>query len=275
MNHLETGVSNVTTTADAAIPAPIGPASNAGLVYNGSSWVAAKIVNANIDPAAAIVYSKLNVAGSVVNNDISNSAAIAYAKLALSASIQRTDMVAGAKTTVGTWAAGPPGTPTTGDVWLATAVDANGTDWAFLCDSTQTTYKWLFVGGPPLFAEVTTTESLTNQTVYTALATAGPSVALGRGGDFAVEIGALLSSASNGQRSRMSYDIGGTGAVDADCVQFSQASGLNGQELNVSRKRVKTAIAATTTLTAKYRGDAASATTFANRYIAVTPVRVI
>jgi hypothetical protein len=40
------------------------------------------IVNADIDPAAAIAYSKLNLAGSIVNADISGAAAIALSKLA-------------------------------------------------------------------------------------------------------------------------------------------------------------------------------------------------
>lgn len=82
LNHLETGLQASAAIADAAIPAPIGPATSAGLVWNGSSWVAAKIVNANVDAAAAIAYSKLTLAGSIVNNDISVSAAIAQSKLA-------------------------------------------------------------------------------------------------------------------------------------------------------------------------------------------------
>lgn len=48
--------------------------------------------NANIAAAAAIAYSKLNLASSIVNSDISGSAAIAYSKLALSNSIVNTDI---------------------------------------------------------------------------------------------------------------------------------------------------------------------------------------
>lgn len=96
MNHLETGVANADSTARAAIPAPIGPASNAGLVWNGSSWVAAALVNANIDAAAAIAYTKLQLAGSIINNDVSVSAAIAYSKLNLGTSIVNTDVAAAA-----------------------------------------------------------------------------------------------------------------------------------------------------------------------------------
>jgi hypothetical protein len=42
----------------------------------------AKVVNADVDAAAAIAYSKLNLAGSITNTDINASAAIAFSKLA-------------------------------------------------------------------------------------------------------------------------------------------------------------------------------------------------
>lgn len=54
------------------------------------------LVNANIDAAAAIAYSKLNLSGSIVNADINASAAIAYSKLNLSGSIVNADINASA-----------------------------------------------------------------------------------------------------------------------------------------------------------------------------------
>lgn len=66
--------------------------SNRVLITNGSvpSW--ALLVNANIDAAAAIAYSKLALTNSIVNADISSSAAIAYSKLSLSNSIVKGDL---------------------------------------------------------------------------------------------------------------------------------------------------------------------------------------
>jgi len=52
--------------------------------------------NADLDPAAAIAYSKLALALSIVNGDISSSAAIAYSKLNLAASIVNADISASA-----------------------------------------------------------------------------------------------------------------------------------------------------------------------------------
>lgn len=53
------------------------------------------IVNADVNTAAAIAYSKLNLATSIVNADISTSAAIAYSKLNLASSITSADIVDG------------------------------------------------------------------------------------------------------------------------------------------------------------------------------------
>ena len=58
------------------------------------SW--ALIVNANIDAAAAITYSKLSLSNSIINADINASAAIAYSKLNLSGSIVNADINASA-----------------------------------------------------------------------------------------------------------------------------------------------------------------------------------
>lgn len=70
--------------------------------FNGSNVLlagAASIVNADINAAAAIAYSKLSLAGSIVNADISNSAAIAASKLV------GTDIATVGTITSGTWSA--------------------------------------------------------------------------------------------------------------------------------------------------------------------------
>jgi hypothetical protein len=58
--------------------------------------LATSIVNADVSATAAIAYSKLNLATSIVNADVSATAAIAYSKLNLSASIVNADISASA-----------------------------------------------------------------------------------------------------------------------------------------------------------------------------------
>jgi hypothetical protein len=58
--------------------------------------LANSIVNADINSSAAIAYSKLNLAGGIVNADVNASAAIAYSKLNLSGGIVNADINASA-----------------------------------------------------------------------------------------------------------------------------------------------------------------------------------
>jgi hypothetical protein len=55
-----------------------------------------KVVNADVDAAAAIAYSKLALAGHLVNADIATGAAIGYAKLNLAGSVVNSDIASGA-----------------------------------------------------------------------------------------------------------------------------------------------------------------------------------
>lgn len=90
LNLLETGGPDKITLTPPALGASYtftlpttGGTSGYLLSTNGSgttSWTL--IANANVDAAAAIAYSKLNLGTSILNSDINASAAIAYSKLA-------------------------------------------------------------------------------------------------------------------------------------------------------------------------------------------------
>jgi len=65
-------------------------------VGNATAIASGVIVNADVNAAAAIAYSKLNLATSIVNADVSTTAAIAYSKLNLATSIVNADISASA-----------------------------------------------------------------------------------------------------------------------------------------------------------------------------------
>ncbi len=134
----------------------------------------------------------------------------------------------------------------------------NGVIWHMRYDNG--TSKWRFLGGAPLEATVLTTES-SNSTSYGALSTAGPSVTLPFAGDYDVSVETRVDSNTGW----MSYDIGVTGAVDADgTVALGKTHTFRTQ-----KKAGLTAVA----LVAKYKKDSATAAVpFGNRRMAVTPV---
>lgn len=168
-----------------------------------------------------------------------------------------------------------PGSPADGDEFvLVDSTSAPTYAWRFRYNAgSGSAHKWEFVGGSPAFAEVATSEQ-TSSTSYVALSTAGPSFALPVAGDYLVEIGfAQISPAAADRGGLMSYDIGGTGAVDADAAYGQTNTGSTSKRNSVFRPRKKTGLTAVT-LTAKYRSSAAEADNFSERWMRVTPIRV-
>jgi hypothetical protein len=156
------------------------------------------------------------------------------------------------------------------------AADAtNGVIWHLRYRSGGGTHKWEYVGGPPLYSLVTTQESTTSSS-YGALATAGPSVTLPLAGDYMVTISGKIQTAptvpASPSSAIMSYDIGATGAVDADNINVYATT--TNAEANVSRTARKSGLTAVT-LTAKYKLAVNAGTGyFQDRTMIVTPVRV-
>ena len=134
------------------------------------------------------------------------------------------------------------------------------------------TDKWEYMGGTPITAEVTTDES-TASTTYAALTTAGPSIVIPRAGVWLISLGYDVTTPLNDASVQyMSYDIGGTGAVDADAVKAQDQGtwALGDTKAGLPRQKTLGAV----TLTAKYRNSTASTKHFANRRMMAVPIRV-
>jgi hypothetical protein len=263
LNHLEGGLQQAAAVADAAIPNPSTKVDQDLLYYDSatSSWKAKKITDSAIAAGAGIAKSKL-AALAIADSDVAVGAGINPAKIAaglLGSQLQYSK------------SATPPGSPSDGDLWLLPADATNGVNWLFRYNAgSASASKWECIGGVPLFAEVDTSETTASAT-YAALATAGPSIALPRAGDYDVTIGCGLLNASAGAFNFMSYDIGGTGAVDADSISDQTASTSNWQQ--PMRTRRKTGLTAVT-LTSKYKSPSATTATFQHRFMYVMPVRI-
>lgn len=73
-------------------------------------------------------------------------------------------------------AASPPSRAQAGDLWI---YKGSNFFWQFMYDPTETTYKWKFVGGPPLFVDATGTENTSGSITFT-----NPAVTVPRSGEY-------------------------------------------------------------------------------------------
>lgn len=173
--------------------------------------------------------------------------------------------------------------PSNGDEVYLIVDAAAGIDWHLKYNGdSSSAYKWEFVGGSDLTSIVETQENLPadSTATYRALTTSGPSVALPFGGDYDIDQSDLVQPAyatgsGNLSVTRTSYDIGGTGAVDADSIN-NTGIGNGGPHFWGRRQKSKTGLAACT-LTSKYSHDAlgtGSGGVFSFRRLSVHPIRI-
>lgn len=165
-----------------------------------------------------------------------------------------------------------PSSPTDGQLFSYNADTTNGVKWMFQYRAASASaYKWEFIGGPPLFAEALGLESVVSAT-YAALTTPGPSLTVPIAGDYIVEIGGRVYNDTAGRAALMSYDIGATGAVDADAV-VNYSAAISSGAVAAARARRKTGLAAATALVSKYKTDGAGTVAAQNRWMTLLPIR--
>lgn len=166
-----------------------------------------------------------------------------------------------------------PSSPSDGQSFYYVADTTNGVVWHLRYRSASASaYKWEYVGGSQLINTVFANEQYVGA-AYGNLATSGPTVTVPLAGDYVVTIGFTGNNGQAGQVARMSYDIGATGAVDADSVLYV-TSVAAGNYATVTKPQRKNAIAASSALTAKYKTAAGSGVYFQDRFMQVIPVRV-
>lgn len=158
-----------------------------------------------------------------------------------------------------------PASPVDGqECILCDSLSAPTYTWHLKYVAAKASNKWVFVGGAPLRAEVTTLET-TASTTYVALATAGPALVIPVAGIYDIGVGFVSQTAKS---SFMSYDIGATGAVDADAV----TNGIAGTaDSGGAWTRFATKTLAAVTLTAKYKATTPNTCGWQYRWMQATP----
>ncbi len=222
----------------------------------------------------AFVIQKADATGTIFTADTSTGAITVAGTLTASngLTISSGSLVT---SSTGIYVSALPGSPVDGQEVYYKADATNGVIWHLRYNAgSASTYKWEYLGGAPLSSYVATSEGTTS-TTYAALPTAGPSITVPNEGDYWIEISARLSRNGSGvnEAGYMSYDIGGTGAADVDAIGANFTLGSTGVTTTDSRSKLKTAIAASTAITGKYRVTGGNGG-FDERTMRITPVRI-
>ena len=164
----------------------------------------------------------------------------------------------------------PPANPVDGNQWIHTP-----TYWQFVYDSTETTYKWKFIGGPPMSHEINTAEANANG-AYGDLATVGPTITLPRAGDYEVSFGCMIVAPLNfAEGASAAIKRGAAATSDNDLIQFFNPANAANQSVSEARQIRITDMAASAVVKMQYKVIISAATVFGYRWMKVTPVRVI
>jgi hypothetical protein len=161
--------------------------------------------------------------------------------------------------------------PSDGNIWAATAVDANGTRWAFQFNAgSGSAFKWEFIGGFP--QAVSPVGSITTASAVPVDLTGGPTLTLARAGDYMIEFGDYVTLNVAGINNM-------TTLLNVSGVNQSQTNGLNfvataqfqgGQQ---STETIVT-VAAATVLKLQVESQNSLSSNFQGGWMKATPRRV-
>lgn len=150
---------------------------------------------------------------------------------------------------------------------------SNGIQWHLRYVSAEATYKWRFLGGPPMRSEIVTAEDSTaGNNTYGNYTTDGPSVTTPRAGDYELHAGAWNGGNGAGNSGFVGLSVGGT---DPTAPSFRECPIGNGG--GVVRIEARSAAVGASSVI-KFRHQEADTTRtmlISRRRLEVWPVRII
>jgi len=166
-----------------------------------------------------------------------------------------------------------PSSPTDGQEVYYVADATNGVVWHLRYRAgSSSSYKWEFVGGAELRAEVATGETVAVGASYIDFATVGPTVTAPLAGDYNIRLEGLLSTGPNAGGIHVAPKIGAAAANDGDRMSYGMpvAGYASAQCMRDMRRTVTPA---GTAVKLQGRSDTAvSGVTY--RALSLTPYRV-
>lgn len=178
---------------------------------------------------------------------------------------------AGTQVTTSAWSSGPPSNASDGDIWIASAVDANGTRWQFQYNAgSASAYKWEFIGGPSLTSGPS--GSMTVTTTGQNNLTSGPSITTGRGGDYLIELGIQVQSNSGQGETAVQINGSSAGLFTSPAIVTLSSSALY-TYYGYASGRINSQAAQTYNIQVAI-ASAGISVAFSNGSLKVTPVRI-
>ena len=175
--------------------------------------------------------------------------------------------------------ASPPAAPVSGSIWVYPADDTNGVYWQFVYDSTQTTYKWRFVGGPPLTANAAPNNHINANTQVGATGNYySCSISAARAGDYYIwgtaEFVYTASALANASATVQPFQ-GTTVSANAARGDNSTWAATNNVPWSAAGGGIMTGLGAATTCGMCVSGSDPGGITLRWQYTYLIPVRVI
>lgn len=168
-----------------------------------------------------------------------------------------------------------PGSPSDGDTiyYQTTGMATDGIVWTLRYRSGGGTYKWEFVGGPPMYVEFATARTSTT-TSYVAL-TDAVEITLPLAGTYLIEHGCYMGYTTGGPgtaETLATVKLGSAAAADAEAARHHQT--VVNERSTVSRQMIRTLSAASSVIAQQYKAPAGVTITVADRWIMARPVVV-
>jgi hypothetical protein len=149
----------------------------------------------------------------------------------------------------------------------------NGIVWTLRYRSGGGTYKWEFVGGPPMYVQVATART-TLSSSYGAL-TDAVEITLPLAGDYLIEHGCYMGYTAGGPglaETLATIKLGTATAVDAEAARHHQT--VAGERSTISRQMIRTLASASSVIAQQYKSPAGVTLTVSDRWVLARPVAV-
>jgi len=214
----------------------------------------------NVKLATDAVTAAKILDGTIANAEISASAAIEFSKLNYH---------------LGT---SPPAAPVDGMMWIFN--NYPGVYWTFIYDSSEPTYKWKFIGGPPIAVSIVTDQTFAGTGVGAVdVATVGPQVTGLRAGDWYCETKTIMYA--SGQTTAGSLGVvlrtssgtwDGSGTADYEADEYV----AGGWATCLIVSDIARGVSASTTIKTMYASSNVGGTVHVNsRQLKIWPIRFI